>query len=293
MKRLSILTLAIIAICNLNAQNADTTKVSSWKLKGAVGLNMSQTTLTNWSAGGDNSFAGAGYLNGNLEHKANNWTWLNTLVLEYGVTTTKTKGMQKNTDRLELATQLGYSTDNIWYYTAMADFKTQFYKGYSDAEKTNIMSDFLSPAYSNISIGIEYKPNGKFYSLYYSPAAGKLTYVKDKKLSSEGAFGVDKGKHFRGEFGTYFKAKAEKGIMENVKLITDASFFTAYNKSFGNIDVDWNMLISMKINKFMNASISTTLRYDDDVKYIAPNSTMHGPRVQFKEIIAVGFGYNF
>ena len=40
-----------------------------WVLKGITGINMSQTAVSNWSAGGENSFAGNAYLNGSLTHK--------------------------------------------------------------------------------------------------------------------------------------------------------------------------------------------------------------------------------
>lgn len=293
MKQLLFAIAATFAAIQLHAQAVDSTKVDTWKLKGSAGLNMAQTSLTNWSAGGDNSFSGGAYLNGSLERKVGKWAWFNTLALEYGLTTSSDKGVQKSSDRIEFSTQLGYSNDDKWFYTAMADFKSQFYTGYSNSDKTQIVSKFLAPAYSNISLGMEYKPKDKFYSLYFSPTAGKLTFVQDNCLSSQGAFGVDKGDKFKAEFGTYFKVRAEKGIMENVKVVTDASFFTSYDKSFGNVDIDWNMLISMKINKYMNASINTTLKYDDDIKYIDSDNNKHGARIQFKEIIGVGFGYNF
>lgn len=35
----------------------------AWVLKGVTGLNMSQTAMSNWSAGGENSIAGNAYLN--------------------------------------------------------------------------------------------------------------------------------------------------------------------------------------------------------------------------------------
>ena len=175
----------------------------------------------------------------------------------------------------------------------MADFKSQFYKGYNYPNKENYISKFMAPAYSNISIGMEYRPKDSFFSAYFSPAAGKLTFVNDDYLSDLGSFGVDPGDKFKAEFGAYAKGTLEKNIMENVKLMSDANFFTAYDDSFGNIDIEWNVLISMKINKYLNASINTTLKYDDDVKYINTQGEKKGPKVQFKEILGIGFGYNF
>lgn len=293
MKRIFLFTLLLMSITAISAQEADSTKIGTWKHSGSTGLNLSQTSLSNWSGGGDDAFAGNLYLNGKLEHKKGNWAWINTLALEYGVTSTKAQGAQKSTDKMELATQLGYTTDNKWYYTAMADFKSQFYKGYNYPNKENYISKFMAPAYSNISIGMEYRPKDSFFSAYFSPAAGKLTFVNDDYLSDLGSFGVDPGDKFKAEFGAYAKGTLEKNIMENVKLMSDANFFTAYDDSFGNIDIEWNVLISMKINKYLNASINTTLKYDDDVKYINTQGEKKGPKVQFKEILGIGFGYNF
>lgn len=295
MKRLFlILTLSTCAIAQITAQNVeDSTTVKKWKLSGATGINFTQTSLSNWSAGGDNSIAGNAYLNGGLDYKTGNWLWQNTLALEYGLTRTKGNGVQKSTDKIELSTQIGYSIDNKWYYSAMADFKSQFYKGYNYPNKEHYISKFMAPAYSTVSVGIEYKPSEKFYSAYFSPIAAKMTFVQDDSLSNSGSFGVDPGDKFKIEVGAYLKAKAEKEIMENVKIITDVNFFTAYDKSFGNVDVEWNLLVNMKINKYLNASLNTSLKYDDDVKYIDGSGNAHGARVQFKEIIGVGVGYNF
>ena len=263
-----------------------------WNLKGVTGINASQTALSNWSAGGENAMAGTLYLNGSLVRKSGNWLFSNALALEYGLTNTKSLGTQKTSDKIDFTTQLGYSTDNKWYYTVMADLKTQFAKGYNYPDKSVYISKFFAPAYSNVSAGIEYRPNAN-YSIYMSPVAGKLTFVLDDSLSNVPAFGVDHGKKFRAELGAYLKARAQKKIMENVEVISTLDFFTAYDKSFGNIDINWDVMINMKINKFLSANINTTLKYDDDVKNVKSDGTTEGPRVQFKEMIGVGLAYNF
>ncbi|MBK6838589.1 MAG: hypothetical protein IPG90_10190 [Bacteroidetes bacterium] len=50
-----------------------------------------------------------------------------------------------------------------------------------------------------------------------------------------------------------------------------------------NIDVNWEVGLLMKVNKFMTASVLTQLIYDANT--IA--------RTQFKEVIGVGVGYKF
>lgn len=293
MKQLFFTVAFFILAMGVYAQdNKDKLEDGKWYLKGVTGLNASQTAVSNWSAGGENAMAGTAYLNGSLVRKSGNWLFSNALALEYGLTNTKSLGTQKTSDKIDFTTQLGYSTNNKWYYTIMGDFKSQFYKGYNYPDKTHYISKFFAPAYSNISIGFEYRPNTS-YSLYLSPLAGKLTFVEDDYLSSIGAFGVDPGDKFKAELGAYFKARAEKTLMENVKAISTLDFFTAYNKSFGNVDVNWDLLISMKVNKFLSASVNTTLKYDDDVKIVNEDGTTGGPKVQFKEMIGVGIAYNF
>lgn len=293
MKEILLSLFFVIPMLSLFAQG-DKGKLEDgkWNLKGVTGLNVSQTTVSNWSAGGENAMSGTAYLNGSLARKSGNWLWSNALALEYGLTNTKSLGTQKTGDKIDFTTQLGYSTDNRWFYTVMGDFKSQFYKGYNYPDKENYISKFFAPAYSNISVGLEYRP-GTWYSAYLSPVAGKLTFVQDDYLSSIGAFGVDPGDKFKAELGAYFKARLERKIMENVNLISTADFFTPYNSVFGNVDVNWDLLISMKVNKFLTASVNTTLKYDDDVKIKRADGTTGGPKVQFKEMIGVGFAYNF
>ncbi len=60
----------------------------------------------------------------------------------------------------------------------------------------------------------------------------------------------------------------------------------------------WSVYFDMKVNKIISASISTHLIYDDDIKirYDSTgdgNKDSEGPRVQFKEIIAVGLSVSF
>ncbi|MDH6356570.1 DUF3078 domain-containing protein [Parabacteroides sp. PF5-9] len=293
MKRLFFSVIMLLMTVAIYAQEDDKGYVDgAWVVKGVTGINLSQTALSNWSAGGENSFAGNAYLNGSLTRKSGNWLWQNTLVLDYGLSKTKTNGVQKTNDNINFATQLGYTVNNSWFYTAMADFKTQFYKGYKYPDKTNYISNLLAPAYSNISLGMEYRPNAR-YSFYLSPVSAKLTIVADDYLSELGAFGVDPGDRIKAEVGAFLKARAEQDLMENVHLVSTVDFFTPYDKSFGNIDVNWDVLISMKINKYLSATLNTTLKYDNDIKTADADGTIRGAKVQFKEVLGVGLAYNF
>ena len=293
MKRIYIVMLFAALATITYAQTDDKGyQEGAWVLKGVTGLNMSQTAMANWSAGGENSIAGNAYLNASLTHKKGNWLWVTNMVLDYGLSKTKSQGMRKSSDKIGLSTQLGYSTDNVWFYTLMGDLNTQFAKGYDYPDKEHQISNFFAPSYSNIALGMEWRPKSN-YSLLLSPVSTKMTFVTDDYLSDLGAFGVDPGDHFKIEGGAFVKARAELPVMENVNLITTADFFTPYSKDFGNIDVNWDVLISMKINKVLSATINTTLKYDNDVKTFDDNGVKKGAKVQFKEVLGIGLAYNF
>ena len=264
----------------------------AWILKGISGINFTQTALSYWSMGGESSLSGTAHLNASLTHKSGRWLWQNNLSLEYGLTKTGSSTSQKSGDKIDLTSKLGYSINNKWYYTGTVDFKSQFYKGKLHPKEGKYTSKFMSPGYLNISAGIEYRPNNN-YSIYFSPIAENMTFVLDDYLSRLGYYGVKKGNKLRMETGAYIKARAEKDLMENVKMITKIDLFTAYNKSFGNFDIDWNVVINMKINKLLSANINTTLKYDDDVEYIDKEGNEQGPKIQFKEVLGIGFSFNF
>lgn len=293
MKKFTSFLVAFLTTSAFAFSQTDTVAVvSPWKITGVTGINFSQTSLVNWSAGGSNAIAGNVYLNGDLSYAKDKWLWENHLGLDYGLSKIQNEGVRKTADKIEIASKLGYKASKNWYYTGLFDFRTQFTKGYNYPNTQNYISTFLAPAFSTLSLGAEYKPNDKFY-FYYSPVAAKFTIVNDDYLSNSGAFGVEPGKKFKAQAGSYVKTGYKADILENVSLTTSLNLFTAYDKSFGNIDVNWDTIINMKINKFMNAMLSTSLIYDDDIKYVDKDGGKHGARVQFKEVLGVGIAYKF
>ncbi len=109
-----------------------------------------------------------------------------------------------------------------------------------------------------------------------------MTFVEDDYLSEIGSFGVDPGDRFK-EMRRLSEGRAEMPLMENVSMITTADFFTPYSSQFGNVDVNWDVLISMKINKFLSATINTTLKYDNDVKTFEEDGTKEGRKFSSKK----------
>ena len=291
MKHLTIIILTLFSLQLFAQETNEPAKL--WKKSGQTSLTFSQVNLSNWAAGGENSYSLNGLINLKAEYTKDKINWTNTLDLGYGIQESGDLGMRKTDDRIDLLSKLGYKNGGKWYYTALINFRTQMDVGYkySTTSKTAI-SELMSPAYLNIALGMEYKPNETFF-LAIAPAAGKITFVLDDTLSAHGAFGVDPGDNMRFEFGGMIKSTYQKDILKNVNLLSKLDLFTNYAEKPQNIDVSWEVIVTMKINEVLSANLQTHLIYDDDIKTSNDAGEEEGAKVQFKEVFGVGLAYKF
>lgn len=288
-----LLSLMLIGSITVMAQDAkkDTTY---WKIGGNSSFTFNQVSFTNWAAGGKNALAGTALLNSHFNYKKAKVNWDNTLDLGYGLTKQGSDNMIKSEDKIYIVSKYGYSAGKKWFYSALLDFKTQFDYGFSDPpENTTKVSEFLSPGYLNLSLGMDYKPSENF-SLYMSPLTSKMTIVLDDSLSSVGAYGVDPGKNVREEYGASVKLTAKKtNLVKNVDVATRLDLFSSLTNNPQNIDVDWEVVFNFKVNDWLSAIASFNMIYDDDINWVDENSVVHGPRVQFKQLFGFGLSYKF
>ena len=148
----------------------------------------------------------------------------------------------------------------------------------------------------NLSLGMDYKPGDKF-TLLIAPVTGKATLVTDPDLSAAGAFGVDAGETFRGEFGGFIKIAYADEIVNNVVVNAKLDLFSNYLENPQYIDVNLDLLVSFKVNEFISASFIAQALYDRDILFDigdgGGNFTGTEPRLQFKELFGIGLTYNF
>ena len=298
-----------------NEASAQTIADTSWKHGGYFSVNISQTQYTNWAGGGENSMALNGMLNVFKNYKVEKTTWDNALDLNYGMVKLSNAHLRKSDDKMELNSKYGKLAKGKFFYSGMLNFKSQFTRGYNYPDDTNAISEFLSPATIVIALGMDYKPND-FFSLFISPATGKFTYVNSVKIADAGLYGnepahfdsVSKtlvhGKKSRAEFGASLSSKFQKNIFKNVNLLAKLNLFNNYTdkvvENRGNIDVNFEALLTMKVNKFLAASVYANAIYDDDIAiplYTDVNGikmqTGTGKRMQLKDVIGVGLAYKF
>ena len=282
-----------------------TDSVDGWKKGGVFGLNLAQASLTNWAAGGQNSFAINGLFSIFANYKRDVTVWDNSLDIGYGVLKQgENSDYIKTDDKFDFLSKYGRRAFSNFYYAALLNFKTQMAEGLDYKTDTSRISDFLAPAYLLGALGMDYKPNS-YFSAFIAPLTLKITIVNDQALSDAGAFGVTPGDKSKSEFGGYLRVIYSRNdftteFLKNVSFTSKIDLFSNYGNNPQNIDVSWENLIAFNINKYIAVNINTHLLYDDDVD-IAIDDDDDGtiedsekvPRVQFKEILGVGFTFKF
>lgn len=298
MKRTIICFLLMVMIITSYAQEETTEEndtTQGWKIKGTVGLGLSQVALSNWAAGGENSFSGSAFFRMSAELRQGNHSWDNYLSTVYGLQKQGDNDIRKNEDNLEFISKYGRQVSENWFYSVNLNFRTQFSKGYASAEDSIEISNFFAPAYLNLATGMDYKPNDNF-SLLFAPVSTKLTFVANDFLSSMGAFGVSPGKKVRAEFGATLQMIYKKeNIVKNVNLTTNLDLFSNYAEHPERIDVNWQLFMDFKVNDFLSASLGTHLIYDWDIKFMEVENGQEvlNDKVQFKEAFTFGLAYSF
>lgn len=332
MKKIILHSLAIVLALNTFGQTNPTadeekamksagasTDTVGWKKGGTVGLNTSQTYLSNWAAGGQSSITFGGLLDVFANMKKGKNAWDNSLQLAHGILLQDVDSRAiKTDDKIDLTSKYGRQASNKWFYAGLFNFKTQLAPGYEIVgglpNYNNKISNLLSPGFMLLSLGMDYKPSDKL-SVFMSPLTYRMILVMDDDLARVGAFGVQKEElgtdglvvtpfeNIRTEFGGYGRVIFKTDVVKNVSYNTKLELFLNYLDQPQNVDVSWENLISMKVNEYISAFIATHMIYDDNTiinkgvktvdQFGTPLSYDLGPGLQFKEVFGLNFSYKF
>ena len=286
---------------------------SFWEKKNKINFILNEAAFVNWNAGGDNSVSAIARLDFERNYKFRYIQWDNVLALRYGWNTQSGREPRKTEDAIRLRSTFGYQRDTLspWYFSIKGKFNTQFTDGFNYPDTSTPISRFMAPGYLFLGAGASFIPKGKKFNLYMSPASYKITFVLDETLANEGAFGVTPaildsegnvivpGEQTFTEFGILITNYWEKEVLKNVRFEHALSLYTDYIRSFGNIDVDWELNFYFTVNNFIEATLGTHIIYDDDIKFdreVADDGTVINPggaRVQFKQVLGIGLVYSF
>ena len=272
----------ILAMLSVNAQETskDTTKL--WTKKGQVTLLFNQSIFNNeWLAGGTTNFSGNLGLNYDFNYKKGAVIWDNKCIVAYGLTKIKAAEIASKTDdRLELNSLWGKKASNVWYYSIFFNFKTQMDSGFDVNQ--NKISRFFSPAFFQFGPGILWKKNNNL-SLNFAPTTAKLILVNNHFTELGPSFGVLQGDTSRFEFGASISAYCKLILMTNVSIENRLNLYSNYLEDPQNVDVDYQMNVVMKINRYLSANIALQTIYDDNAI----------KAVQVREVFGLGANYGF
>ncbi|RSK37173.1 DUF3078 domain-containing protein [Hymenobacter metallilatus] len=290
--------------------SAEVDTARGWQRGGAGTLNFSQVSLRNWAPGGQSSLSLLAMGNVYLHYRGPEHTFDLAGNLVYGLLKAGKGRVRKNDDRLELNGRYARQFTQTLSYAAQVNVKTQLTPTNALGKPDSLLSRLFAPAYVLASLGVEYKPNTDF-SLFVSPATGKFTVVADQGLADAGSFGVrparlgangelvrGSGQRLRQELGAYLNARYRHVLFTNITYNTKLELFSNYFHNPQNLDVNWENLLDFKVNKFVSASVTTLLVYDDDIRVPLDRNEDgvpddRGRRIQFKETLGIGLTYKF
>jgi hypothetical protein len=169
----------------------------------------------------------------------------------------------------------------------------------------------MAPGYLFLGAGTSYITRDQKFNLYLSPLTLKSTFVLDQELANKGAFGVKKavldangnvitpGENHLIELGFLITNNWAWDVAKNIELKSRLNLYTDYLSSFGNIDIDWELNLKLRVNKYILTTLGTQIIYDDDILFDAVKND-NGividpgePRIQFKQLLGVGVAYDF
>ena len=279
---------------------------ANWLFGGDGALSFKATSLTNWTAGGEDQIGVSPIVNLFFNYKKGKRTFENYGTFAYGILKTGTGKAVKNDDRLYYTSKIGHQMSPKWYYTAAFMARTQFAAGYKySAADTTRISDFLAPLNLYLSIGLDYRPSNSF-SFVLSPVMGKVTYANSDNmdvLTYAGLVTTEKDANgtdviiphsSRYEFGGGALWSLNGNLFTNkVSYSSQVEIFSNYMQSPENIDVFWTLQTKILLYKNITADLRLDLKYDDDQKTTKEDGSLGGAKTQIKNYLGVGLFYQF
>jgi len=260
-----------------------------WQYKALTQLQFSESAISkNWYQGGYSNLAVLGILSGQLTYDDKKCIqWDNNAEWRLGfnsVAGDTIHSLSTNDDVLKINSKLGVKAGGNFFYSSSVDFSSQFFNSYNGLNSTVIKTAFLTPVRLNIGVGMDYKYE-KLFSFMLSPFSYKYIYMNDNVNVSPNLFGIKTGENVLSEIGSSFKAIFSSAITSEVQFDSKLSFYTNYKK----VEIDWEMVANMYINRFLSTRISFNPRYDNTVIMVPGQS----PEIQYKQLLSVGFSHKF
>ena len=282
---------------------------------GAYGLNINQLALSNWAAGGENSWSGKAFANFSLVYHIRTFEQKLTGNFAFGIARFADHRIEKQDDKIDLTYALTLDSKTQWNLSMVTTFNTQFANGYKYPNDSTLISGFFAPAYLTVSAGYSYKTKDERFHIFMSPMAGKVTFVMNQELADKGSFGVKKGYYDQdsvwipGEniapaIGVNviinYKQPISKSITYTTMLNTFYNYLERRDDDRLRLDVNWENTLNFSITKYLSTILFIHLKYDHNTTFPV-YETIEGvetvvdnvPKLQFKESLGIAFIHKF
>jgi hypothetical protein len=275
----------------IKKEDADTI-LNKWRKGGLYSLNVSQGSLTNWAAGGDNfSLSVNSLLSLYAFYKHEKYSWDNTFDFNLGYVNTTSLGSRKNDDRFDLLSKYGYGLTSKLSLSGLFNLRSQFFKGYTFPENVKTLSsNFMAPGYILLALGLDYKPT-KNLSIFFSPATARWIIVQDTALANKGLYGVEPGKKSVLEAGAFVTINYLKEFSKNITYKGRLDLFSNYRHNPENVDLFMSNSLNVNLVKVLTVSWGVDLIYDDDVRLFGENQ--RSAALQVKSLVGLGLLVKF
>lgn len=281
---------------------------SPWKKGGWISLNLAQGGTRNWAAGGEKfSLAFAGWLNLWANRTAGKHDWQNSVDIAYALVNTHSQGVRRNDDKLDWVTKYTYNVSKKFSAGVFWNLRGQMTNGYDYEDGKRRTSGFFAPAYATFAPGFELKAT-KDFTVFATPVAARWVVFTNKPYSfnhqggikPDGSaekplaemYGVDPVKKVRFEVGPFISASFRKEVMKNVYLRSrlDLQSDLTHDEPL-NIDVYFTNMVGFKVNKWLQATYSFDVLYDNEVKMFGTNKNTTS--TQLKSMMGIGLATKF
>ncbi len=290
-KGLFLLALLFLAAISAGAQT-DTAR--GWERGGNAQVMISQAAYSNWVAGGQNTVAVTFAARLFLNYKGEKSKWVNELNLAYGKIKVGPE-VRKSDDEIIFNTLYSKRLSEKTGLAANGNFRTQFDRGFELPGDSILISNFMSPAFTLFSLGIDHNASD-FFHLFVSPLTMKWTHVGNIEKINPESYGLSPGSKNRYETGAYLRLNFDKDLFENVHLSSTLELFSNYLDRPQNIDVNSLNKLNLRVNKYITTVLTFQLIYDYDV--LISKTDEQGNRtqtrgVQLREVWNIGLSYDF
>ena len=119
-----------------------------------------------------------------------------------------------------------------------------------------------------------------------APATSRLIFVHKHFTEFGPSFGVAQGDSSRFEFGAAVNGYYKLNLMPNVSMENILNLYSNYLDKPENVDVDYQMNIVMKVNKYISANVAFQAIYDDNANPVKSE-------VQIREVFGLGVNCTF